>query len=99
MQVILLQPTTAAAISNPTQATKIGQTVTIICTGLQGNESAPLLILDPISGKYVPFYLNGQGIAFSSTNNVIGVEGAGSYCVNKPVTVAAVGISASALDF
>ena len=99
MQVILLQPTTAAAISNPTQATKIGQTVTIICTGLQASETATLLIYDPISTNYVPCFIDGQQPTFSATNTVIGIEGAGSYKVSKSITQAAVGVSATALDF
>lgn len=89
--IIYLQPTTLAATSNSFQLSNNNLTITV--AGLQGSEAAPLQTLDPISGNWNDYYIDSTLQKFTSSITQISLSNtSGTFRVNKPTTVNAVGV-------
>lgn len=91
MSVVILTPTTSAAQSS---AIRLGdhETVTLVCPGLAGVETAQLQISYDEGTTYVDYY-DRDGVAqFTATCNALLVEGPGTFRVDKDASVASVGV-------
>lgn len=92
---IILQPTTSAATSDPFQLL-LDNYLTITVSGLQDAEVAPLQVLDPISGDWNDYYVGDAVLQFSSTITQLSLSNtSGSFRVDKPSTTGAVGVALS----
>lgn len=92
---IILQPTTLAATTQ--SFSTIGQnTTSLVCSGLQNNESAKIQIYAEASSSWIDYIISGKVQGFNSQNVVIEIfDSCLTYRVVKSVTASAVGISAS----
>jgi hypothetical protein len=89
----ILQPTTAASNSNSFTMRQDMTAICVICTGLQGAETATLQFQNPIDLQWYDLLVNGIVPTFNSANNIINIaQYWGKFRAVKTATMSAVGV-------
>jgi hypothetical protein len=93
-EIVLLEPTTAAFISQPIQINQDAAAMSVVSNGYTGAESAVIEIYDKAQEDWYPVLGGGQEYALDVNTNILDFWFTwGQYRINKSATVSPAGIT------
>lgn len=87
---ILINPTTAAVVSKVLFVSN-GEVIPVTANGLGATETIAIEVYSA-ADTWITYKIGGISVGLTANDNKIGIDIPGRYRLNKPVTLAAVGV-------